>query len=214
MPSSELKVFQRHLQNLDYTRERMEELFAGGKISKRDVCSVYEALFLRAVTRFETFLEDLFFAILQKRIKYKKSRKITPRIVHRSNHALYGVVFRGQPYLDWMPFKTTEERAALYLYGGRPFTELEHDHKDAMTRMWTTRNAIAHDSQHAKAQFKRTIISALTLRHGEKSPAGFLRSRVSAKSNRFEVYVGELGRIAAHLCSPTTPPKRFPSPPL
>ncbi|HTW88291.1 MAG TPA: hypothetical protein VMD75_09815 [Candidatus Binataceae bacterium] len=210
MPPSELTVFQRHLQKLDYTRKRMEDLFQEGKISKRDVCSVYEALFLRAVTRFETFLEDLFLAILQKRVKYNKSRKILPRIVHRSNDALTRVVYREQPYLDWMPFKETQQRADLFLYGGRPFSELELDHKDVMTRIWVTRNAIAHDSQHVKRQFHKTIVKSLVLRPTEKSPAGFLRSQVNPTTNRFEVYVGELGRIAAHLCSPTRPARKFP----
>jgi hypothetical protein len=210
MPPSELAVFQRHLQKLDYTRHRMEDLFREGEISKRDLFSVYGALFLRAVTRFETFLEDLFLGILQKRVKYRKSRKIVPRIVHRSNHALTGVVYRKQPYVDWMPFKETEERADVFLYGGRPFSELEHDHKDVMTRVWVTRCAIAHDSDHTKRRFQRTIINSLVLRPDEKSPAGFLRSQVNPTTNRFELYVGELGKIAAHLCSPVRPPKKYP----
>ena len=79
-----------------------------------------------------------------------------------------------------------------------------------MFRIGTIRNAIAHHSMHAAERLKTKVIQNLALLKGEKTPAGFLRSQLNPNSRRFEAYISELGRIAAHLCSPTLPPKRVP----
>jgi len=99
----------------------MEDLHSAGDITQRDLNSVYEALFLRAVTRFESFLEELCLGILEKRVKYKKTRKIVLKMTPKSHQALIDVVFQQNRYLDWLPFDKTEDRADYYLQGGRPF---------------------------------------------------------------------------------------------
>jgi len=206
MPSpAQLIDFRRSLKHLDYTRKRMEKLRSEGEISKRDVNSVYEALFLRAVARFESFLEELFLGILEKRVRYKRTRRIALKMTPKSHQALIDIVFQENRYLDWLPFKQTEGRAGFYLLGGRPFSDLEQPDKDVIVKIVAIRNAIAHHSKQSKKQFKRQVIQSLTLLKGEKTAAGFLRSQVQPSVTRFEVYVGELGRIAAHLCSPTPP---------
>ena len=60
MPSNAVDRFVQSLRKIDYTRRRMETLYAATNIVCRDVRAVYEALFLRAVTSFEVFLEDYF----------------------------------------------------------------------------------------------------------------------------------------------------------
>jgi hypothetical protein len=47
-------------------------------------------------------------------------------------------------------------------------------------------------------EFERTVIGSQALLRRERRPAGFLRSqaRANPSANRFEIYVGELGRIA------------------
>jgi hypothetical protein len=201
VPPPALTRFMYSLQEIDHTRKRMEQLFRAEKIVQRDLHSVYESLFLRAVTSFEVFLEELFVAILDNRISYKSTR-VTVRIKATSTQALMDVLLQGQSYMTWLPFTNTEQRAKIYLRDGKPFSELTDGDRSLIRTITTIRNAIAHRNRHAINEFKRAVIGAQVLLPREKRPAGFLRSPVRAgpPRNRFEVYVGELVRIAAALC--------------
>jgi hypothetical protein len=140
-PDAELGRFQRNLQRLDHTRDRMEKLFSAGRISKTDLDSVYEALFLRAVTNFEAFLEDLFLAILRGSARYSRQR-VRVQMSTVSRDALMRILLQDRAYLNWLPFTNTERRAKLYLKDGRPFTDLTEGDKS----ITVIRNAIAHKS--------------------------------------------------------------------
>ena len=177
----------------------MESLYLEGRITLTDLHSVYEALFLRALTGFEVFLENLFFSILGGKAKYPKSR-VSVRMTPSSSKALSEIIHQGDKYLKWIPFDNTEKRARLYLNGGRPFSELDDAGKLTIRTVTTIRNAIAHNSPHALKQFKTKIIGSAFLLRSEKRPAGYLRSQVNPTQKRFEVYVIELARIASDLC--------------
>jgi hypothetical protein len=177
----------------------MEDLYLKGTITKRDVDSVYEALFLRAVTGFEGFLEELFLDILDRRVKYKSVRKVSLKMSAKSREHLIDIVFQGNPYLNWLPFRQTEDRAKRYLLDGKPFTDLDNGDKSKIKTIVTIRNAIAHHSRHSKEEF-HDVIDSLHLLKGERTPAGFLRSQVQPTVNRFDVYISDLGRIASILC--------------
>lgn len=124
----ELGKVQRSLERLNYTRDRMEKLFAARRIRKTDLDSVYEALFLRAVTSFEAFIEDLFLAILEGRVKYNKQRvRVLMSVTSRDD--LMRILLQNQAYLNWLPFHHTERRAKLYLKDGRPFCDLSDGDK-------------------------------------------------------------------------------------
>jgi hypothetical protein len=199
--NAELGKFQRSLQRLDYTRDRMERLFSRGQIRKVDLDSVYEALFLRAVTSFEAFLEDLFLAILAGRAQYGRQRvRVLMSVSSRDD--LMQILLQGNAFMNWLPFSNTEKRAKLYLRDGRPFTDLDDGDKSQLKTITVIRNAIAHKSAHALSEFDRTVIGSLSLLQNERSPAGFLRSRIASgpAQSRFEVYTGQLGRCAGLLC--------------
>lgn len=201
MPTTPLNKLVSSLGRLDYTRKRMEVLFQSNFIVTRDVHSVYEALFLRAITSFEVFLEEQFIAIMRGRATYDPGR-VTVRMTATSRQALMDILLRGEQYMTWLPFSQTERRANIYLRGGKPFSELTDGDKSMIRTITTIRNAIAHRSTHATEEFKRTVIGSRTLRPSEKTPAGFLRAQARAAPTRnfFEVYVSELGRIASVLC--------------
>jgi hypothetical protein len=201
MPTDPLSDFIRGLNNLDYTQKRMEQLHRERKIALRDLHSVYEALFLRAVTSFEVFLEELFIAILAQKSKYPKTR-VSILMTVTSNAALMEILLQGDKYMTWLPFDRAEKRAKLYLKDGRPFSDLSNGDKSMIKTITTIRHAIAHKSAHALREFERTVIGSQSLLHGERKPAGFLRSPVRSDParNRFEVYITELGRIANILC--------------
>jgi hypothetical protein len=201
MPPIALTKFIRTLQTIDFTRRRMEELYNNDRIALRDLQSVYEALFLRAVTGFEVFLEELFISILQRRTKYNGSR-VSVHIKASSDQVLMDILLQGDKYMNWLPFDRTENRARLYLRDGRPFSELTNGDKSMIKTITVIRHAIAHKGRHAMAEFNRTVIGSQVLLRGERTPAGFLRSQVrtSPVHNRFQVYVAELARVARALC--------------
>lgn len=201
MPPPVLDDFHRSLRDLDFTRQRMEALYLGDVIKLRDLHSVYEALFLRAVTSFEVFLQDLFTAIMERRVRYGRGR-VSVLMRATSNETLHAILMQGRKFVTWLPYEDTVKRASLYLRDGRPFSDLTPADKQTMTTITTIRHAIAHRSAHAMKQFQTNVIGAQVLLGAEKKPAGFLRSQLRAApaQNRFEVYVKELGRIASDLC--------------
>jgi hypothetical protein len=176
----------------------METLRAEGRITLTDLHTVYEALFLRAVTSFEVFLEDLFFAILKGNANYAKAR-VSIRMTPSSSKALREIVHQRDKYLKWIPFSNTEERAKLYLNGGRPFSELSDGDKSTIKTITTIRNAIAHKGPHAIAEFKTKVIGSMALLPMEKRPSGFLRSNSNPTQRRFEIYLIQLAKIASDL---------------
>ncbi len=176
----------------------MEKLYDDGSITLGDLHSVYEALFLRAVTGFEVFLEGLFYSILSGSANYPK-RRVSPRMNAVSNRALKDILLQGKSYLDWIPIDRTIERAEIYLNGGRPFSELSDADRSAIKNISLIRHAIAHRGDHAKKVFREKVIGAMALLPVEKKPAGFLRSQANNGQRRFEVYIIQLGRIALEL---------------
>src|SRR5258708_14816010 len=210
-----LAGFHRQLVDMDHTRKRMESLYRCGHITLRDIASVYEALFLRAVTFYEKYCETLFFSILEGRTCYS-AKKVERNIKQASPRMFRVLVFQGQKYLDWLPFEKTEKRVALYLCRrgpdrdcGRPFMDLANNEKTTLQTIMTIRHAIAHSSEHAIRKFKQIVIGNQALLSREKTPAGFLRSQVSNApvQTRFEVYLADLGGIATRLlCSPIKRP--------
>ena len=202
MPSHRpIDRFIQNLRRVDYTRKRMEELYSQKDIALRDLDAVYEALFLRAVTSFEVFLEDQFIAIVGGRANLPRGRA-SPRMTATSAKALSDILLQGDAYMVWLPFLHTERRAHIYLKDGKPFSDLTDGDKSMIRYITIIRNAIAHRGSHAMNEFGRVIIGSQSLLRAEKTPAGFLRSRVRTgpTRNRFEVYTGELARIARTLC--------------
>ena len=178
----------------------MEKLYEADTIVLRDLHSVYEALFLRAVTIFEVFLEDQFVATVRGRVQYHP-RRVSVRMTAISTRALMDIL-QGDRYMTWLPFSQTEKRAMIYLKDGKPFSELTDGDKSMIRTITTIRNAIAHRNPHATTEFKKSVIGNRRLLHSERSPAGFLRSqfRAAPVRNRFEIYANELARIATSIC--------------
>jgi hypothetical protein len=193
------------IERLDVIRNRMESLLRRNKITSKDVESVYESLFMRAVVAFETFLEELFFAIAHGKIKYS-SRKITCKLSGISEDVIQDIVHQGKSYVNWIPYESTKQRVLLYMRivgskandCGRPFLELKKPQTDSLGNIVIIRNALAHSSNHAMNEYKSKIIGNRPLLPAEKSPAGYLRVKDAASGQtRFEGYVTELISIAA-----------------
>lgn len=168
---------------------------------RRDVETVYESLFLRAVVGFEQFCEALFFDIVNRRVRYAQC-DVEPWIKQCPPEALRGIVFQGDNYLDWIPYPRSLDRSNLFMVDGKPFSNLDPGERSKVQTIVTIRNAISHSSEHSQRTFIRSVIGNQPLLPRERTPAGFLRSPLTTRPairRRFEVYVGDLGLMAAKI---------------
>lgn len=159
---------------------------------------MYEALFLSAVTSFESFLEDLFLGLLVSGAGLQ-STGVRPRMTIQSPVVAREVVIGpGRNYADWLPYDRTRERAEVFFRGGRPFTGLTNPHLQVLERTGAIRNAIAHKSQHSVEQFNRKVLANTPIPPRERSPAGFLRGLMvgTPPLTRFENYMADLTTAA------------------
>src|SRR5439155_20233650 len=174
-------------------------LAAKGMLAGRDVDTSYEALFLRAFTEFEGFIEDLFFGLLARRFRHP-SASVRARVKLKSDMVARDIVLAGDKYVDWFPYdRHTRRLAETFFTGGRPFCSLSSADLNEIEKLVILRNAIAHRSSHALSLFQRKVTAPLPLRPREKSPVGFLRShfRITPPQTRFEATMAtivDLGR--------------------
>lgn len=179
----------------------MESLHRRRRIFPRDIETVYESLFLRAVLGFENFCESLFFDILNGNIRYR-TNEVEPWVKRCDSERLREIVHRGTRYLSWIPYDKALITSKLFLDEGKPFSNLDANEKNMIAKIVVIRNAIAHSSPHSKKQFNNDVIRGLALQDREKTPGGYLRSvaRTTPSIERqFEMYAGQLGLIAAKM---------------
>src|SRR5688572_13832542 len=93
----------------------------GAGLSHDARARLLEAVFVKAFTEFEWFLEELFFAVLTRGTRIEASG---PRVAIRDPALAREVASAGQRYLSWLPLADTVERAERLLVGGEPFTRL------------------------------------------------------------------------------------------
>jgi len=173
----------------------MEKLFNDGRLSRSDIEKVYESLFMRTITFFEGFIEDLFFGLIVGKVRLSVGR-VGLKYGFKSATLAREIVFAGKNYYVWFPYDQTERLAKRFLRDGSPFTLLNLNDIDKkavrndITNMLIVRNVIAHQSSYSKRRFREEIImTAPWLLPREKTPAGFLRSifRIPDQT-RFENY--------------------------
>ncbi len=180
----------------------MESLYARSLASGRDVYHAYGAIFLTAVSSFEGMIEDLFVKLLVGRVA--PPRGVRPRVKFASDKVAREVVLGGRNYADWLPYNRMKTRAEAFFAGGRPFTSLSRADKEFLEAIWCIRNALAHQSRHAKRLFEHEVIAGTPLLPRERTPTGYLRSIHSSNPivTQYEQLATELSTIAHRLCRP------------
>ncbi|WP_457654152.1 hypothetical protein [Rhodocaloribacter sp.] len=174
------------------TRKKIEKLYSRGLLVRRDVERVYEGLYLDAITSLEATIEDLFIRIITGR---SLPTEVVVRVSFNSSQVARDVMLGGERrYLDWFPYDRTEKRAKAFLRGGRPFTQLSTTDKKVLKEMLIIRNAIAHKSHHSRKKFKDFVVN-FPLISRERTPAGFLHSRIDPTTTRYQYYASEMIRI-------------------
>ena len=193
-----------HLGYIEQTRSKAERLFQEGYLVRRDIELVYAGLYLDAMTSFENFIEDLFIRLLVGTTTHP-CRSVVPKIVFKSTVICRNVVYGGRPYVDWFPYKQTQDRAEMFFQKGLPFTALNNSDKSRLTQMLCIRNAIAHKSRHAVTRFNRVVINERPLLSQEKTPVGYLRTNytTSPPQTQYEVIRSNIVAIAQELCTLT-----------
>src|SRR5680860_36344 len=112
-----------------------------------------ESIFLTGVTEFESFLEDVFFAAVSKKIRPGKTK---PVIDFRDPKAARSLLIRPREhYLNWMPLEHSLERADQFLKKGVPFSRLGSRPfvKSRLKVATAVRNAVAHKGESARKRF-------------------------------------------------------------
>lgn len=191
-----------HLNYLESTRTKTETLMYNGEIVRRDIEQIYKGLYLEVVCSFEHFLEDLFIRLLTGRCRHPSS-SVVPRVTFKSSKVARDVVLGGHNYVDWLPYNHTQQRANAFFRNGLPFTLLESRDKQIIDQICHIRNAIAHQSNHAKKQFDDKVIGTIPITPRDRTPAAFLRSkfRISPVQTRYENLLIEMAGMAIKLCT-------------
>lgn len=188
---SDLRVIFRKLSGqvakLEKMRQISEKLLISGQINQTHIDQIYAGLFLNLITLFEGFLDELFVGIALGKLRPSSIRS-KPNISFKYQTKATAVIYAGRPYADWLPYEITEKRAKLFLHNGRPFTALSADLKREIERAHLTRNAIAHNSEHAIQRFRKDVIGSTTLLPIEKQPIKYVRGtfRINPPVTRFE----------------------------
>lgn len=175
----------------------------GHSLEEEALDHFFESTFLEVVTRFEAFVEDLFYEV-----------SLGQSSIHRAGpaDALSGVGTRkdleevllasgSRNYLEWLPLATTEARARVLLKDGRPFSRLgRRDSERALLReVKTIRNAIAHRSGDAWSKFLSICPGQQTL--ARRTPAGLLRMAADVDRTKYDLLCDGLGGIASALAA-------------
>lgn len=187
------------LSSLERTRAKMEQLHSEGRVARRDVEHAYGGIFLTAFSSLESLIEDLFLKLLVARVR--PPANVNPRVFFKSDVVARQIVFAGRHYVDWIPYHRTTDRANLFFSGGRPFEALGDPEREVLESASIIRNAIAHQSRHARRTFDDRVVARYVLAPRERTPTGFLRSLYSAAPNvtRYEQLASEMSLIARKL---------------
>ena len=197
MPVSALEEYQQILIEIDDIRTRMEGMRTNNQLTDKDIETVYESLFLRAVVGFEQFCESQFFDILKGDVRYALA-DVERHVKQCEYSALHAIVMQDDDYLDWLPFPRSESRSKLFFRNGHPFTNLDDGERSKIKMCLLIRHAISHASDHARGEFERVVIGNQPLLPAERTPAGYLRSQVRGQA-RFETHTAQLSAIAAKI---------------
>lgn len=196
-----LSKVQKDFKSIEVTRKRMDKLYSEGKIYKKDINHVYGAMFIKVLTTFEGFLEELFIGLLCERYKLP-TRKKCQKVIFKDKKITYSIILSGNSYADWLPYDKLMKKAKIYYHDGKPFSILTAREKGILKKMMAIRNAIAHNSPYSNEKFQKIVLSSITSLPSEyQKPAGFLRYiiRSSPSQSNFEVYLLETIAIVNRL---------------
>jgi len=171
-------------------------------LAKRDVDTFYEGIFLKTVTSFESFVEELFIGLLYKKYDLPTRKKIQKIAFEDRKTVLNFLLLNGQKkYLDLLPFEKLKKNYKVFYKDENPFAVLNDSQKDILNQVFILRNAIAHNSITANKKFKKFLEDNHPALISIKTPSQFLQTLNNPNQTMFEVYLIELNSIANSFCN-------------
>ena len=157
---SEFDAELRRLVNLD--EKNQGSYFAGrgrpqaGKLSKNQMHLVTEALFLRAFSRYEAFIEEVFILYCMEK-KTQSGKSVKSHIRAKNYGHAKQIIKSSMNFLEWNNPDKIIERSRTYLEIDNPIFNAITQNKTKLDRMRKIRNAIAHYSEESELQFNKVL---------------------------------------------------------
>lgn len=173
MPSKAFKQLHSSLQEIEQTVS-----LAAGALPALDQVAmdmVYEGAFLRSIVAFEGFLETYFVEIVTSDF-VPNGHKVNLLASFKDDVVAKSFINMDRPYAEWLPYKSTVDRAKRFIEDGLPFAGLPQAEASAIADALIVRHYIAHSSGYARSRFAQqfypTRISVVP------SAAHFLRTPI------------------------------------
>lgn len=177
--------------------------------------ALIEGLFVDLVGAFEETLESLFLGLITSGGLTSSRGGVRPHYQFPTRLRASQVVRSGKSYVNWLPYGETERRARIFFARGYPFrirtgrrnqnlppstSALTAADRLFLDQVMLIRNAIAHRSAFAHAEFRKKVLRG-TVPPRERHPAGHLQAQVSLlpPQSRFEYFAAGLISIAQRL---------------
>jgi hypothetical protein len=174
-------------------------------LKKRDQDFVFQGLFLFAIRKFESFLEEQLTQLSSGSLSWSARRvggvkhEAVPILKPTKEKVISALMSGGNEYPKLLPYSNCVQLAELFLSSGKPFSLLDDAEKGRLTRCQSIRNLIAHNSQSAKRKFEKVVLSQHKLPPYRRNPAGFLQAKFSVNQTYFDSELAGLITIARKL---------------
>lgn len=150
----------RRLRRMDDTNQ--ERYFPGpgrprrGRLSASQMHLLTEAIFARAFSKYEEFIEQTFLLYCQGRSGLSGTTVksyISPKNI---SHAK-SIIKSGMTFLEWNSPEKIISRCDIYLHPDSPVYLAVTTHQSRLQNIRRIRNAIAHSSDEARTQFRKAV---------------------------------------------------------
>ncbi len=169
-------------------------------IANRDIDVFYEGMFLKVVTTFEAFVEELFVGLLYNKYSLPTRKKVQKVIFNNKKTVINYLLFNNR-FLNLLPYHKLSDNHRVFYNEDNPFNTLTVHQKEILTDIFIIRNAMAHNSLTANKKFKNFIARKHPLLTSIDNPSIFLQSLNNPNQTMFDVYVIELNSIGNAFCN-------------
>lgn len=168
-------------------------------IARRDLQIMYDGLFLKSVTIFESFIEELFIGLLYDNYELKTRKKVQKH-TFPSRKLVMNFLKHKNNYIELMPYSKLRDSSKIFFNENNPFLSIQENSKNSLNEIYVIRNAIAHNSQFALIKYKKLLqTKGVNNPQLVKSPSSFLKSYHSNNQSIFKNYILELNYIANYI---------------
>lgn len=197
------KKLQKEYNSVFSTRKRLERISNHSLVylANRDLDSFYEGIFLKSITLFESFIEELFIGLLYDKYKFNTRKKVQ-KLIFPSKKIALNYLMNNKKYLDLLPYDRLKQNSTIFYNEDNPFSNLTKPDINFLNDIYILRNSIAHNSLTANKKFVKFINDKHpSLPISMKTPAKFLQSLNNPNQTMFEIYIIELNVIANKITS-------------